>query len=60
LLPFSYRSLFETDVMEVGARPVAARLIFTSVLTLSVALALLTSWLIGIPVIIPFTSAAEL
>jgi hypothetical protein len=59
LLPFGYRSLLDADVMEVGDRPVVARLIFTSMLTLSVALALFTCWLIGMPVIIPFTPVVE-
>jgi hypothetical protein len=59
LLPFGYRSLLDADVMEVGNRPVVARLIFTAMLTLSVVLALFTCWLIGMPVVIPFTPAAE-
>ena len=59
LLPFGYRSLLDADVMEVGDRPLVARLIFTSMLALSVGLALLTCWLIGMPVIIPFTPQVE-
>jgi hypothetical protein len=59
LLPFGYRSLLDADLMEVGDRPVMARLILTSMLALSVALALFTCWLLGMPVIIPFTPEVE-
>jgi hypothetical protein len=55
LLPISYVTLLDADVMEVGYRPATARLIFTSVLTLCVFLALATCWLIGMPLVIPFT-----
>jgi hypothetical protein len=57
LLPFGYRSLMDADVMEVGDRPMVARLILTAMLALSVGLALVTCWLLGMPVIIPFTPA---
>lgn len=52
VLPLSYRSLWDADVMEVGNRSVAARLVFTSVLTLSVVLAFVTCWSIGMPLVI--------
>ena len=59
LLPFSYRSLLDADVMDVGARPVTARLLLTAMLSLSIGLAVVTCWLLGMPVIIPFTPTVE-
>jgi len=59
LLPFSYRSLLDADVMEVGARPMTARLLLTSMLALSIGLAVFTCWLLGMPLIIPFTPRVE-
>lgn len=59
LLPFSYASLMDADVLEIGYRPAVARLIFTSMLTLSVLLALGTCWFLGMPLVIPFTPPIE-
>ncbi|HWB10304.1 MAG TPA: hypothetical protein VG826_13825 [Pirellulales bacterium] len=59
LLPFGYRSLLDADVMEVGDRPVVARLTLTAMLAMSLAFGVLTCWLLGMPVIIPFTPAVE-
>ncbi|HVX14535.1 MAG TPA: hypothetical protein VHC22_25330 [Pirellulales bacterium] len=53
LLPVNYLSLLDVDVMELGYRPATARLIFTSVLTLSIFLALGTCWFLEMPLIIP-------
>ena len=59
LLPLSYLSLLEADVTEVGYRPTVARLIFTSVLTLSALLAFLTCWFLRMPLVIPMSSPTE-
>jgi hypothetical protein len=52
LLPFGFGAALDDDLGALGRKPTIVRLVCTSVLTLSVALAFATCYLLGMPLVV--------